>query len=218
MTGIRRALPEARLLKAPLTDRRQRSPGRWPASTGGSCTPHRDGSAGPACRVPLRLLGGAGPRTAVLEMAAAAGLCLSCQPARNLMATTTRGVGGLIRAPRSTRRGTAAHRLRATRQPTRRQGVWPAGAGGPPAERGGDRDRAEEERRWSSTASTSRAGTPASSRMDEVSATGATSSAVLAAWRACSARRRAPRREMVARLEAALERYAAIIARDVAWT
>ncbi len=98
-TGIRRALPGARLLKAPLTDGGEGfSRGLVEATGGWLCPAIVTGPLGQPVASHFGFLGGDGQRTAVLEMAAAAGLRLVPPHARNPMVTTTRGVGELIRA------------------------------------------------------------------------------------------------------------------------
>ncbi|WP_437628118.1 glycerate kinase family protein [Sorangium sp. So ce1151] len=98
-TGIRRALPGARLLKAPLTDGGEGFSRALVQATGGSLYPAIvTGPLGQPVASHFGFLGGAGPRTAVIEMAAAAGLRLVPPHARNPMVTTTRGVGELLRA------------------------------------------------------------------------------------------------------------------------
>ena len=56
------------------------------------------GPVGLPVRSHFGILGGRGPKTAVIEMAAAAGLRLVPRTQRNPLATTTYGVGELIRA------------------------------------------------------------------------------------------------------------------------
>lgn len=56
------------------------------------------GPIGQSVRAPIGFLGNAGPRTAVIEMAAAAGLRLVPRTHRNPLMTTTFGVGQLISA------------------------------------------------------------------------------------------------------------------------
>lgn len=98
-TGIRRVLPDARLRKAPLPDGGEGFARALIAITGGTLRPVVvTGPLGRPVEAYFGFLGGDGPRTAVLEMAAAAGLRLIPRHARNPMITTTRGVGELIRA------------------------------------------------------------------------------------------------------------------------
>ena len=97
--GILRAEPKARVLKAPLVDGGEGFTKTLVAVTGGSL--HEvtvTGPVGQPVQSHYGFLGGATPKTAVLEMAAAAGLRLVPQDARNPLATTTFGVGELIRA------------------------------------------------------------------------------------------------------------------------
>ena len=96
-TGVRRAAPDARVIKAPLVDGGEGFTRALVAATGGEL---RDvvvtGPVGDPVESHFGLLGGDCPRTAVLEMAAAAGLALVPRDLRDPAATTTRGVGELI--------------------------------------------------------------------------------------------------------------------------
>lgn len=97
--GIRRVLPDAVVYKAPLVDGGEGFTRSLVEATGG--TLHQVEVTGPVGRPVAShfgFLGGDGPRTAVLEMAAAAGLRLVPADARDPLHTTTRGVGELIRA------------------------------------------------------------------------------------------------------------------------
>ncbi len=98
--GVLRALPDAHLLKAPLVDGGEGFAKALVAATGGSL--HELTVTGPVGKpVPSHFgfLGGqAGRKTAVLEMAAAAGLRLVPREARDPLLTTTYGVGELIKA------------------------------------------------------------------------------------------------------------------------
>jgi glycerate kinase len=97
--GIQHVLPKARVIKAPMVDGGE-----------GFTEALVDATSGQLFRLPVTgplgspvdsffgLLGGGGPRTAVVEMAAAAGLRLVPRNRRNPMVTTSRGVGELIRA------------------------------------------------------------------------------------------------------------------------
>lgn len=97
--GVFRVLPDARIIKAPLVDGGEGFTKALVAATGGAL--HAVTVTGPVGR-PVQahfgFLGGQGPRTAVLEMAAAAGLRLVPRQARNPLKTTTYGVGELIKA------------------------------------------------------------------------------------------------------------------------
>jgi len=98
-TGILRALPDAAIQKAPLVDGGEGFTKALVEATGGRL--HEvtvTGPTGQPVRVHYGLLGGPGPTTAVVEMAAAAGLRLVPPDARDPLATTTYGVGELIRA------------------------------------------------------------------------------------------------------------------------
>ena len=98
-TGLLRAAPQMRVLKAPLVDGGEGFTKTLVAVTDGSL--HEVTVTGPTnqpVKAYFGFLGGEEPRTAVLEMAAAAGLRLVPRDARNPLATTTYGVGELIRA------------------------------------------------------------------------------------------------------------------------
>jgi len=97
--GVRRAMPQAKVLTAPLADGGEGFTSALVEATGGTMH-HRvvTGPVGdpvPAC---FGFLGGSEHRTAVIEMAAAAGLRLVPRDRRNPMLTTSHGVGELIRA------------------------------------------------------------------------------------------------------------------------
>jgi len=97
--GILKALPSAQIYKAPLVDGGEGFTKALVAATGGSL--HEITVIGPVgLPVPSHFgfLGGQGKKTAVLEMAAAAGLRLVPLDCRNPLITTTYGVGELIRA------------------------------------------------------------------------------------------------------------------------
>ena len=97
--GLLRAEPQTRVLKAPLVDGGEGFTKTLVAVTGG--TLHEvtvTGPIGQPVQAYYGFLGGDGASTAVLEMAAAAGLRLVPRDARNPLATTTFGVGELIRA------------------------------------------------------------------------------------------------------------------------
>lgn len=98
-TGILRALPDAKIQKAPLVDGGEGFTKALVAATGG--TLHNLTVTGPVGQ-PINsyygFLGDTDTKTAVLEMAAAAGLRLVPRDARNPLVTTTYGVGELIKA------------------------------------------------------------------------------------------------------------------------
>ncbi|MCR9085695.1 MAG: glycerate kinase [Rhodobacteraceae bacterium] len=95
--GVRRAMPEARILAAPMVDGGEGTVEALVRSTSGRLIRTRvTGPVGQPVASFWGLLGGAGPRTAVIEMAAAAGLSLVPREQRNPMLTTSYGVGELI--------------------------------------------------------------------------------------------------------------------------
>ncbi|MEM8535673.1 MAG: glycerate kinase [Chloroflexota bacterium] len=97
--GVRNALPSASIVKAPLVDGGEGFSEALVAATGG--TLHYltvTGPVGQPVQSHFGILGGNGPKTAVLEMAAAAGLRLVPSDSRDPFITTTYGVGELIRA------------------------------------------------------------------------------------------------------------------------
>lgn len=98
-SGVLRGLPNARILKAPMVDGGE---GTVEALVDATCgTMHRikvTGPVGQDVQSFFGILGGDGPRTAVIEMAAAAGLALVPRDRRNPMLTTSYGVGELISA------------------------------------------------------------------------------------------------------------------------
>ncbi len=97
--GVLRAQPDARVLKAPIADGGEGFTRAMVNATGGSM--HRLAVTGPTGhRIEsfLGFLGGAASGTAVIEMAAAAGLRLVPRSQRNPMLTSSYGVGELIRA------------------------------------------------------------------------------------------------------------------------
>jgi glycerate kinase len=95
--GVARAVPEARILTAPIVDGGEGFTEGLVALTGGDL--HRVRVTGPLGH-PVEgffgMLGGGGPLTAVIEVAAAAGLGLIPFERRNPTATTSFGVGELI--------------------------------------------------------------------------------------------------------------------------
>jgi glycerate 2-kinase len=98
-TGVLRAMPRARILKAPMVDGGEGFTEALVDATGGQMHHLRvTGPVGDPVDSFFGLLGGRGPRTAVIEMAAAAGLRLVPRDRRNPLLTTSFGVGELIRA------------------------------------------------------------------------------------------------------------------------
>lgn len=99
-TGFLRAIPDAIIQKAPLVDGGEGFAKALVAATKG--TLHEvevTGPVGQPVQAHFGFWGGSGSKkTAVLEMAAAAGLRLVPQDCRNPLITTTYGVGELIRA------------------------------------------------------------------------------------------------------------------------
>lgn len=96
--GVRSALPSARVLEAPMVDGGEGFTEALVNATQG--TLHEatvTGPVGDPVASFFGLMGGSGPRTAVLEMAAAAGLSLVPKSMRDPGRTTSYGVGELIR-------------------------------------------------------------------------------------------------------------------------
>lgn len=97
--GIRRALPSAVTEEMPLVDGGEGTAVSLAEATGGRVVPVRvTGPVGDPVDSHLALLGGRASGTAVVEMAAAAGLRLVPADLRDPTATTTYGVGELVRA------------------------------------------------------------------------------------------------------------------------
>lgn len=97
--GVLRAMPHARILKAPLVDGGEGFTRALVHATAG--TLHRlrvTGPVGALVESHFGFLGERATRTAVIEMAAAAGLRLVPRQQRDPTRTTSRGVGELIRA------------------------------------------------------------------------------------------------------------------------
>ncbi|WP_227023218.1 glycerate kinase family protein [Actinomadura rubrobrunea] len=95
--GVRRAVPDASITTMPLIDGGEGTARTLAAATGGRLVPHRvTGPTAAPVDAHYAILGGSGPRTAVVEMAAAAGLRLVPRDARDPGRTTTVGVGELI--------------------------------------------------------------------------------------------------------------------------
>ncbi len=98
-TGILRVMPEARVLKAPMVDGGEGFTEALVEATGGALRTVRvTGPVGEPVDSFFGFLGGRARKTAVIEMAAAAGLRLVPRDRRNPMLTTSYGVGELIRA------------------------------------------------------------------------------------------------------------------------
>lgn len=97
--GVLRVIPEAEVLKAPMVDGGEGFTRALVVATDGSLREIEvTGPVGRPVASHYGFLGGDGPRTAVLEMAAAAGLVLVPREVRDPSGTTTYGVGELIRA------------------------------------------------------------------------------------------------------------------------
>ncbi|GGM57545.1 glycerate kinase [Longimycelium tulufanense] len=97
--GVRRADTNATVDQVPLVDGGEGSARAMAAATGGDLIPVTvAGPVGQPVPSHFAILGDSEPRTAVVEMAAAAGLRLVPRDARNPGGTTTFGVGELIRA------------------------------------------------------------------------------------------------------------------------
>ncbi len=98
-TGVSRVVPDARILRAPMVDGGEGFTQALIRATGGSV--HDVTVTGPVGDPEpsfFGLMGGSGPKTAVIEMAAAAGLSLVPRDRRDPARTTSFGVGELIRA------------------------------------------------------------------------------------------------------------------------
>lgn len=97
--GVRRALPGVHVSTLPVPDGGEGTVSILAATTGGVTTETVvTGPVGLPVTATWVMLGGSGPRTAVIEMAAAAGLSLVPHDLRDPGETTTRGVGELIAA------------------------------------------------------------------------------------------------------------------------
>lgn len=97
--GVKLALPHARILCAPMVDGGEGFTEALVESTTGRMQARRvTGPVGLPVDSFFGWLGGPGPRTAVIEMAAAAGLRLVPRDQRNPLRTTSRGVGELVLA------------------------------------------------------------------------------------------------------------------------
>ena len=98
-TGVHRAFPNATILKAPMADGGEGFTRALVKVTGG--TLHNlsvTGPIGEPVEAHFGFLGGCSEPTAVIEMAAAAGLSLVPRDRRNPCLTTSYGVGELVRA------------------------------------------------------------------------------------------------------------------------
>ena len=97
--GVLNVLPGAKVIRAPMVDGGEGFTRALVEATGGTLHPLTvTGPVGTPVESYFGILGGDGPRTAVLEMAAAAGLRLVPRDLRDPSGTTTYGVGELIRA------------------------------------------------------------------------------------------------------------------------
>ncbi len=97
--GIRDVLPDADIVSLPLVDGGEGFTAGLVGVTGGSLHPLIvTGPIGQPVAAAVGVLGGPGPRTAVVELAAAAGLRLVPRDRRNPLYTTSVGVGELIAA------------------------------------------------------------------------------------------------------------------------
>ncbi|MGB3815410.1 MAG: glycerate kinase [Shinella sp.] len=97
--GVKRAFPGATLIKAPMVDGGEGFTMALVNATGG--TLHRLSVTGPVndrIEAHFGFLGGCSEPTAIIEMAAAAGLSLVPRDRRNPCLTTSYGVGELVRA------------------------------------------------------------------------------------------------------------------------
>ena len=98
-TGVRRALPWATTTCLPLVDGGEGfTHGLTGATNGTITTVSVTGPVGQPVKAPIGILGGPGPRTAVVELAAAAGLSLVPVEQRNPLLTTSYGFGELVAA------------------------------------------------------------------------------------------------------------------------
>lgn len=101
--GVLRACPSAKLLQAPMVDGGEGFTKALVASTGGVMIDRIvTGPVGRPVKSFFGFMGGAGKRTAVIEMAAAAGLRLVPRDSRDPTRTTSYGVGELIVAAMDT--------------------------------------------------------------------------------------------------------------------
>ena len=97
--GVRRVFPGAEILRLPFVDGGEGFTKTLVSATAGELMPALiTGPVGRPVAASIGFLGGAGERTAVLEIAAAAGLRLVPTHQRDPSRTTSRGVGELIKA------------------------------------------------------------------------------------------------------------------------
>ncbi|MGL5003092.1 MAG: glycerate kinase family protein [Casimicrobium sp.] len=97
--GVERALPGSKIIKAPMADGGEGFTEALVDATGGEIIRKRvTGPVGEPVDSFFGILGGREKKTAVIEMAAAAGLRLVPRDRRNPMLTTSYGVGELIEA------------------------------------------------------------------------------------------------------------------------
>jgi glycerate kinase len=97
--GVRRALPRAKIARLPMIDGGEGFTRMMVELTGGRLHPVTvTGPVGQVVEAGIGFLGGRRKRVAVIEMAAAAGLRLVPRDLRDPTATTSQGVGELIRA------------------------------------------------------------------------------------------------------------------------
>ena len=97
--GVAKAMPSARILKAPIADGGEGFTAALVAATRGTLHPVTvRGPLGTPVDASFGFLGGTEQKTTVLEIAAAAGLRLVPREARDPTRTTSYGVGELIRA------------------------------------------------------------------------------------------------------------------------
>lgn len=97
--GVLRAFPQATVLKAPMADGGEGFTRALIGATGGTIhTMTVTGPVGEPVAAHFGFLGGTAIKTAVIEMAAAAGLSLVPRDRRNPCLTTSYGVGELVRA------------------------------------------------------------------------------------------------------------------------
>lgn len=98
-SGIQKVLPDVCIRKVPLVDGGEGFTKTLVAATGGTLHPISvTGPVGKPVQAHFGFLGSTAQKTAVLEMAAAAGLRLVPSEMRNPLVTTTYGVGELIKA------------------------------------------------------------------------------------------------------------------------
>ncbi|MBF8187581.1 glycerate kinase [Nonomuraea sp. K274] len=97
--GVRRVVPDAAIDMVPLIDGGEGTAAALAQATGGHLVKRvTTGPTGERVRSHFAIMGGPGPRTAVVEMAATAGLRLVPGDERDPGRTTTYGVGELITA------------------------------------------------------------------------------------------------------------------------